>query len=112
MNRTRRTLLWVGGCIIAVLVIAIGALVLFFPAERYERIEDPSERKRDLLGRIEHGWADFLGELIEVSEPERIAQVGIWDRDPVAHWTAGRVALLGDAAHHRGGRVVPAICRW
>jgi salicylate hydroxylase len=72
---------------------------LFFPAQRYERIEDPAERKRDLLQRIEHGWADFLSELIEVSEPERIAQVGIWDRDPVPHWTAGRVALLGDAAH-------------
>ena len=34
---------------------------------------------------------------------------GIYDRDPIPHWTKGRVTLLGDAAHlvsdHAHGRV-------
>jgi salicylate hydroxylase len=43
------------------------------------------------------GWNDaLLGMLDKV---EQVFKWGIYDRDPIAHWTKGRITLLGDAAH-------------
>jgi salicylate hydroxylase len=43
------------------------------------------------------GWDPCVQQLIAgVSETKQYA---FYDRDPLAHWTRGRVALMGDAAH-------------
>jgi salicylate hydroxylase len=43
------------------------------------------------------GWNDALLEML--NNVEHVFKWGIYDRDPLTHWTHGRVTLLGDAAH-------------
>jgi salicylate hydroxylase len=43
------------------------------------------------------GWDARLEQLIASATSTK--RWAIYDRDPLAHWTRGRVALLGDAAH-------------
>ncbi len=56
----------------------------------------PEERKSELLRRFA-GWHQPISELIESSE--WILENGAYDLAPLPRWTAGRVTLLGDAAH-------------
>jgi 2-polyprenyl-6-methoxyphenol hydroxylase-like FAD-dependent oxidoreductase len=37
--------------------------------------------------------------VIEATEPGAILRNDMYDRPPVKHWSAGRVTLVGDAAH-------------
>ena len=53
---------------------------------------------RELLQRF-GGWHDPIRALIEATPPARIVRTDICDRPPVARWHAGRVVLVGDAAH-------------
>ncbi len=43
------------------------------------------------------GWNEAL--LGMLGNVEHVFKWGIYDRDPLTHWTRGRVTLLGDAAH-------------
>jgi len=43
------------------------------------------------------GWNEALLGMFE--KIEQVFKWGIYDRDPIPHWTKGRVTLLGDAAH-------------
>ena len=45
------------------------------------------------------GWHEPIAAVLEATDVERILQTDLSDRDPLPHWIAGRVALLGDAAH-------------
>jgi len=56
----------------------------------------PGERKGELLQRFA-GWHQPIPALIESTE--LILENGAYDLPPLARWTDGRVALLGDAAH-------------
>lgn len=56
----------------------------------------------DLLERARKEAGDFhapASELIARTDPARVVFRGYYDRDPVASARAGRVVLLGDAAH-------------
>ena len=57
---------------------------------------DVAGLKRQLLLHFA-GWHAPVSELIEAAE--LILENGAWDLDPLPRWTAGRVTLLGDAAH-------------
>ncbi len=71
-------------------------LVAVFHSDHYEEGWD-AEGSKDLL------WKHFKGERPEVLRMlERIETWRMWvlcDREPVKHWSQGRVTLLGDAAH-------------
>jgi salicylate hydroxylase len=45
------------------------------------------------------GWHEDLVELFQRTDPHQIYKWGLFDRDPMARWSKGRVTLLGDAAH-------------
>lgn len=45
------------------------------------------------------GWHDNLIQLFERTDPEQTFKWGLFDRDPMERWSAGRATLLGDAAH-------------
>ena len=55
----------------------------------------PSSRE-DLIA-AKAGWNEAL--LGMFGHVEHVFKWGIYDRDPLPQWTAGRVTLLGDAAH-------------
>ncbi len=52
-----------------------------------------------LLCTLFKEWADPIPVIIEATDPEAVLQHDIADRQPLERWSAGRVTLLGDAAH-------------
>ena len=54
--------------------------------------------KADLRRRFS-AWHEPIRAVIESTPDDAILRTDISDRDPVAHWSSGRVTLLGDAAH-------------
>jgi 2-polyprenyl-6-methoxyphenol hydroxylase-like FAD-dependent oxidoreductase len=60
---------------------------------------------QDAEGAIAALSARFVGfhppvpELIRRTEKQKLVRTDIHDRDPLSSWSAGRVTLLGDAAH-------------
>ncbi len=52
---------------------------------------------RDELIAAKAGWNEALIGMF--GHVEHVFKWGIYDRDPLPQWTAGRVTLLGDAAH-------------
>lgn len=60
--------------------------------------QSPQQRRQTLLQSLA-GWAGGLPEAIAATPAEAILKNDLFDRDPVARWSFGRVTLLGDAAH-------------
>jgi salicylate hydroxylase len=55
----------------------------------------PSSREELIAAKA--GWNEALLDMFR--HVEHVYKWGIYDRDPLPHWTSGRVTLLGDAAH-------------
>jgi 2-polyprenyl-6-methoxyphenol hydroxylase-like FAD-dependent oxidoreductase len=60
--------------------------------------ESPSEHAPKLL-RLFDGWCAPVRELIGATPSEAILRNAAYDRPAAARWGAGRVTMLGDAAH-------------
>lgn len=45
------------------------------------------------------GWTPLVRRFMELVPPNQLFKWGLFDREPLASWTQGRVTLLGDAAH-------------
>ncbi len=60
--------------------------------------ESAAGRKREVLDLL-RGWYEPARTAVEATEESRILRNDIYDRDPLERWGAGRVTLLGDAAH-------------
>lgn len=60
--------------------------------------DDPAGRQAHLLETF-GDWAAPTAELIEGTPPDRILRNDVYVVGPLARWTEGTVALLGDAAH-------------
>jgi 2-polyprenyl-6-methoxyphenol hydroxylase-like FAD-dependent oxidoreductase len=58
----------------------------------------PGGRKAELLHRFQ-GWHHPIRALLERTEESAILRNDLHDHDPLRRWSAGRVTLLGDAAH-------------
>lgn len=73
-------------------------VVAFTPAEPGETVESWTAQGKPEEFRAEFaGWDRMVGQLVQA-----VTEVGRWsvlDRPPISKYTAGRVALLGDAAH-------------
>ncbi|GHA93946.1 monooxygenase [Algimonas arctica] len=55
-------------------------------------------RKADALNDFA-GWHPTITKLIAAVPDDALFRWALYDRDPLSHWTQGRVTLLGDAAH-------------
>ncbi len=60
--------------------------------------EDAQGRKREVLDLL-GGWYEPARAAVEATAASKILRNDIYDRDPLKRWGAGRVTLLGDAAH-------------
>lgn len=60
--------------------------------------DEPGVLRNELL-RIFGGWHEPIRDLIAATPEEVIVRTDILHRRPVRRWGAGRVTLLGDAAH-------------
>jgi len=45
------------------------------------------------------GWYEGVRSIIAATPPEGLFKWALFDREPLAEWTRGRVTLIGDAAH-------------
>ncbi len=56
-------------------------------------------REAEIVSRLFAGWPDPIGTLVAHTPESAIARHDIHDRAVPRAWSAGRVALIGDAAH-------------
>lgn len=61
--------------------------------------QDPPLGRRDALLRRFAGWPFAVEQAIDATAPDAILRNDLFDRPPLRRWSAGRVTLLGDAAH-------------
>lgn len=79
-----------------------GALVNYVAIARRAAWTEEGWSVRSTLREVLDEFADFeprVRRLLELTPPDRLFKWGLFDRDPLPHWTRGRVTLLGDAAH-------------
>jgi len=62
-------------------------------------LEGRGDFGRDVLLERFQGYTAPVTEAIEATEPRAMSRMDHYDRKPVKSWGAGRVTLLGDAAH-------------
>jgi 2-polyprenyl-6-methoxyphenol hydroxylase-like FAD-dependent oxidoreductase len=58
----------------------------------------PAGHRAELLS-LHQGWPEMVAGLVRRTGEADILRTDIHDRPPATHWSAGRVTLLGDAAH-------------
>jgi len=77
-----------------------GGLVYWFATRNAPpgQTDLPGQAKQNLL-ELFRGWHHPIPALISASEESVILRNDIVDRDPLPAWGAGRITLLGDAAH-------------
>jgi salicylate hydroxylase len=70
-------------------------------AERKSWIEEGWSIRSSVDELLEEfqGWTPMVLRIMEQVPPDQLFKWGLFDREPLARWSAGRVTLLGDAAH-------------
>jgi 2-polyprenyl-6-methoxyphenol hydroxylase-like FAD-dependent oxidoreductase len=60
--------------------------------------DEPAGRKAEILGRFS-AWHEPIGAVIDDTDEGSILRNDVYYLEPLAHWSKGRVVLVGDAAH-------------
>ena len=76
-----------------------GDLVYWDAIVAHGAADRAGESPQEMLLRRFDGWHAPVSELIAMTPEATIAPIEVADRRPAAQWGAGRVTLLGDAAH-------------
>lgn len=90
----------------------VGGERLFWAVVLYGPEDGPLSRAGSgtLLERFA-GWQEPLVAAIAATPPDNIARLQIYDRAPLSSWGAGRVTLLGDAAHPMTTNLSQGACQ-
>jgi 2-polyprenyl-6-methoxyphenol hydroxylase-like FAD-dependent oxidoreductase len=90
----------------------VGGARLFWAAVLYGKADGPeSQADREALLRRFADWQEPVAAAIAATAPESIARLQIYDRKPLSQWGAGRVTLLGDAAHPMTTNLSQGACQ-
>ncbi len=73
--------------------------VYWFAAKNTPPGERSPDGEKAALLALFRGWHAPIEQLIAAADEAQILRNDIFDRPPLEHWGAGRVTLLGDAAH-------------
>ena len=90
---------WGRGCRFGMFPMSRGRVYWFATNNTREGERDTEGRSKDVLLRLFRGWHKPIEALITAANEGAILRNDIYDLDPLASWSDGRVALLGDAAH-------------
>jgi 2-polyprenyl-6-methoxyphenol hydroxylase-like FAD-dependent oxidoreductase len=90
---------WGRGCVFGVAMLGGSQAYWWASARIDERVGgSPAEEKAAMEGRFRI-WHEPIPELIDATLEQAIVRSCQYDRPPLKRWSAGRVGLLGDAAH-------------
>jgi 2-polyprenyl-6-methoxyphenol hydroxylase-like FAD-dependent oxidoreductase len=90
---------WGRGCLFGVARLGGSQAYWWASARTGEHLGgSPAEEKAAAERRFEV-WHEPIPELIDATLEQAIVRTCQYDRPPLRHWSAGRVGLLGDAAH-------------
>jgi len=90
---------WGSGQRFGIAPMADGRVYWYATQNAPEGQRDPEAQTKQNVLRLFRGWHEPVESLIEGCADDAILRNDIYDRDPLARWSEGRVTLLGDAAH-------------
>jgi len=79
-----------------------GELINYVAFSRRDEWAEESWSVHADVSEVLNEFSDFCDEaraIIEATPPGQCFRWGLFDREPLAHWSRGRATLLGDAAH-------------
>jgi 2-polyprenyl-6-methoxyphenol hydroxylase-like FAD-dependent oxidoreductase len=79
--------------------VGLGRTGWWATANEPEAVTESASEHAPKLSRLFEGWCAPVRELIEATPSETILRNAAYDRPAAARWGAGRVTMLGDAAH-------------
>lgn len=83
----------------------------FATSNAREGENDPKGGRKANLLRLFRGWHEPIEAVIEASQESSILRNDIYDLNPLAGWSRGRVTLLGDAAHPMTPNLAQGACQ-
>jgi 2-polyprenyl-6-methoxyphenol hydroxylase-like FAD-dependent oxidoreductase len=90
---------WGPGRRVGIQALNPGRVFWFAATTAPENQHVPAGQRKAALGELFRGWHDAVELAVESTEEADIVQTDIHFRPPLPRWSAGRVTLLGDAAH-------------
>jgi 2-polyprenyl-6-methoxyphenol hydroxylase-like FAD-dependent oxidoreductase len=90
---------WGRGCLFGVAMLGGSQAYWWASARTGEGVGGSPAEEKAAVERRFRIWHDPIPELIDATLEQAIVRTCQYDRPPLRHWSAGRVGLLGDAAH-------------
>ncbi|HEU4397955.1 MAG TPA: FAD-dependent monooxygenase, partial [Actinomycetota bacterium] len=90
---------WGRGCLFGVAMLGGSQAYWWASARTGEGMGGSPAEEKAAVERRFRIWHDPIPELIDATLEQAIVRTCQYDRPPLRHWSAGRVGLLGDAAH-------------
>jgi FAD-dependent urate hydroxylase len=90
---------WGRGCLFGVAMLGGSQAYWWASARTGEGLGGSPAEEKAAVERRFRIWHDPIPELIDATLEQAIVRTCQYDRPPLRHWSAGRVGLLGDAAH-------------
>jgi 2-polyprenyl-6-methoxyphenol hydroxylase-like FAD-dependent oxidoreductase len=90
---------WGRGCLFGVAMLGGSQAYWWASARTGERVAGSPAEEKAAVERRFRIWHEPIPELIDATLEQAIVRSCQYDRPPLRRWSAGRVGLLGDAAH-------------
>ena len=90
---------WGRGCLFGVAMLGGSQAYWWASARTGEGLGGSLAEEKAAVERRFQIWHEPIPELIDATLEQAIVRTCQYDRPPLRHWSAGRVGLLGDAAH-------------
>ena len=98
-NEHMATETWGNGKRFGLVPLSQGRIYWYATLNALEGAPDPQAGRKERLLKLFSTCHALVTEVIEATEEAAILHNDIYDLLPLAHWSKGRVTLLGDAAH-------------
>jgi len=98
-NEQVTTETWGNGKRFGLVPLSQGRIYWYATRNAPEGTPDPQTGRKERLLKLFSACHAPVADVIEATDEAAILHNDIYDRPPLAHWSKGRVTLLGDAAH-------------
>jgi 2-polyprenyl-6-methoxyphenol hydroxylase-like FAD-dependent oxidoreductase len=102
---------WGRGCLFGVAMLGGSQAYWWASARTGERVGGSPAEEKAAVERRFRIWHDPIPELIDATLEQAIVRNCQYDRPPLRRWSAGRIGLLGDAAHPMLASIGQGACQ-